>query len=144
VIFNQQTDLFAQCVKEGSAAKIKKLLQIEPNAYWQAHFRFGKSSKPSSKKPSDALVDLVLINAVIPTVFAYASKTSKMELRQQAIDWLSQLKPEKNSVIEGLRKAGFNTPSAHETQAGLQLHKHYCGQRKCLNCAIGVKLLSNE
>lgn len=139
-ILNHQTEFFDLCLS-GKLDDIRQALSKAPQTYWTTHYRFGKTSPEQNKVPSVKLVDLVLINAIIPTLFAYASKTHQHELRQQALDWLLEIKAEENSIVSHSKNAGIHVKSAYESQAVLQLNKAYCGQRKCLNCAIGVKLL---
>ena len=140
-ILANQTELFRSCVASEDLEEIKSALQSEPEKYWQTHYTLGKESKPKSKKPAASLVNLVLINAVVPTLFAYAKATGNQDLSQRALDWLFTLPAEENSIVKKLQQAGFNMKNAYQTQAGLQLYRTYCRQRKCLTCAIGVKLL---
>jgi hypothetical protein len=140
-IFNGQTEFFDLCTSHAGLAAIRCALSQKPNQYWQNHYRFGKVSPTRDKTPAAGLVDLVLINALIPTLFAYATLTKKQEMRLLALDWLQEIKPEKNNVISHAKKSGIGIASAYDSQAVLQLNKCYCGQRKCLNCTIGVKLL---
>lgn len=140
-IFAHQSDLFRLCVESKNSDAIKAALQIEPHSYWKTHYTFGKASAPKTKQPAAGLINLVMINAVVPTLFTYAKTIGNQALQQQALDWLYTLPPEKNSIISNLRQAGFNMKSAYQTQAGLQLYRTFCRQRKCLTCTIGVKLL---
>lgn len=65
--------------------------------------------------------------------------------REQAnTDRWKEVAPEKNAVIQKFRALNINPKSAFETQAILKLHKEYCRQKKCLNCAIGNHHLKQE
>jgi hypothetical protein len=140
-IFHRQTEFFDLCTTEAGLEEIRTALGQSPNEYWLNHYRFGKVSPEQDKTPADSLINLVLINAIAPTVFYYATVTKKQDLRMLVLDWLRNIKVEHNSIVTHAKKCGISVKSAYESQAVLQLNKAYCGQRKCLSCAIGVKLL---
>ena len=62
--------------------------------------------------------------------------------RDEAVEMLQSLKPEKNSVTTLFETAGFAIKDAFVSQAVLQLRRAYCEPRKCLYCRLGHKLLS--
>lgn len=140
-IISTTPDLFGWMLETVDIQQVKQSLQVETSLYWHSHFRFGKSANRVSKKPADAFVHLVVINALVPTLFAYAKHTGNETLQQRALDWLFALPAEKNSIVAKMNAAGFSMKSAYQTQAALHLYRNFCKQRKCLNCAIGVKLL---
>lgn len=140
-VLSAQTELFRLCIESENSSAIMQALQTEPAEYWQTHYTFGKASAALDKRAANSLVNLVMINAVVPTLFAYAEKTGKDELKDRALEWLMQIPSEENSITKSFTERGFNIASAYQSQAVLQLYKSFCRQRKCLTCAIGVKLL---
>ena len=140
-ILSAKTELFRMCIETEDSSAIMRALQTEPAEYWRTHYRFGKVSAARDKRAANSLVNLVMINAVVPTLFAYAERTGKEELKDRAMDWLLQLPREENSIVKNFTEAGFTIQSAYHSQAVLQLYNGFCRQRKCLTCAIGVKLL---
>ena len=93
------------------------------------------------KVVSSTLANQVMINAVVPTLFLYATLKNETETRFRVMDWLRELRSEQNQIVKNYTQVGFNAQSAFDSQALLQLYKNYCQQRKCLSCAVGVKLL---
>ncbi len=118
-------------------------LQAEASAYWQNHSRLGKSGQgyPSLSKSA---VDSVLINAIIPLLYAYGRKEKRDELTEKAMDWMEQLPAEENSIIKTWRSLKIKAENAAESQALLLLKKTYCDQFRCLDCAIGTRLLRDS
>jgi len=140
-ILSAQTELFRMCIESEHSAVMLRALALEPAEYWRTHYRFGKISAARDKRAATSLVNLAMINAVVPTLFAYAEKTGQQELKDRAVEWLLQLPPEENSIAKNFAERGFVISSAYQSQAVLQLYKGFCRQRNCLTCAIGVKLL---
>lgn len=140
VLKNTQ-NIFRHVVDAADLSQCKSLLKQNLPSYWQTHYRFGKESPSKEKRIADSFVDLVLINAIIPTIYNYGQTLSKPALKERALGWLEQLKPEKNRIVNQMRTTGFSISSAHASQGALQLYKSHCSLRKCLSCAIGVNLL---
>jgi hypothetical protein len=140
-ILSKTPDIFRVAIGVEKPAQILELLATETSAYWQNHFTFGKESTEQEKPVSATLANQVMINAVVPTLFLYATLKNETETRFRVIDWLRELKAEQNQVVKNYAQTGFNANSAFDSQALLQLYKNYCQQRKCLSCAVGVKLL---
>lgn len=140
-ILAAQTELFRMCIETKDSSAIMHALQTAPADYWRMHYRFGKVSAARDKRAANSIVNLVMINAVVPTLFAYAERTGRDELKDRAMEWLLQLPAEENSIAAKFKERGFSITSAYQSQAVLQLYKNFCRQRKCLTCAIGVKLL---
>lgn len=89
-------------------------------------------------------LQLVLINSVIPFVFALNWLQDKPEGCQRALDWLQQLPPENNRIIRIWESKGLRPLSAADSQALLHLHRQYCVLHRCLHCRIGHLLLAQH
>ena len=81
---------------------------------------------------------------IIPTVFLYGKSQAKPSYCDKALEWLRTLPPEKNSIIDSWKTTQIEIQSAYDTQALLQLKKHYCDQKQCLSCGIGYALLKTK
>jgi hydroxymethylpyrimidine pyrophosphatase-like HAD family hydrolase len=62
----------------------------------------------------------------------------------KAVNWLEQLKPEKNNIVTFWENLNIKAQNAAQTQALLQLKNEYCTNKKCLNCEIGFHVLNNN
>lgn len=122
-------------------AELKDLFKIDLPEFWNTHYRFENETKTKSTSLSDAFIELILINAVIPFLFALGLKNGDTELKEKAVNYLSDIKPETNSVIMLWRRMGVEIKSAFETQALIEQKNEYCSKKKCLFCAIGIQLL---
>jgi hypothetical protein len=75
-------------------------------------------------------------------LFIYGRFHVRHDLCEKALSFLEETTPEKNSVISDWKSAGIEMESAFYTQALLQLTEEYCRKRRCLQCRIGCKLIS--
>jgi len=88
------------------------------------------------------------IRMVMPKISALLNNQQEVMqglqiLKDRAIRLLSQMPAEKNAVIKGWESCGWKAEDAGQTQAMLHLKKHYCDARRCLHCAIGLKLMND-
>ncbi len=142
-LIHQSEGLFSKIIEIDSIDELKKLFKVKASEYWDSHYNFNKSSKnTTTKELGENSANLIIINTVIPFLFVYGEKQNKHYLKNRALDFLEQLPAENNSVISKWTKLGIEAHCAFETQALLQLKNCYCETKKCLNCQIGVKLIS--
>ncbi len=57
---------------------------------------------------------------------------------------IQQITPEKNSIIEAFENVKISAKNAMESQALIELKNNYCTKKRCLQCAIGIKLIRNN
>ena len=116
--------------------------KIKLHDYWTNHFRFGKvSSLHNVGGFTHEFVNHLLINAFIPVLFAYSQYVNNVDLQSKSLDILAILKSENNNIIRNYKNVGLDASSACDSQALLHLHRFYCSQKKCLDCAIGYSIL---
>jgi hypothetical protein len=139
-VFNKQEHLFREAMEADTLYDIVKLFSASPSEYWTHHFRPGKVSPRKIGSIGKSTIEILTINAVIPTMFIYGRNTGKEDISEKALAFLHELKAESNSIIKKWASIGINADDAYESQALLQLRKEYCDQRKCVNCAIGHQL----
>ncbi|WP_346862980.1 DUF2851 family protein [uncultured Draconibacterium sp.] len=135
--------LFSKIIELETLYEIKDLFRVKASAYWNNHYNFNKlSTLEEVKELGETSSNLLIINIVIPFLFVYGEKQNKNYLKNRALDFLEQLPSETNSIIKKWHDMGIQARSAFESQALLQLKNCYCEPKKCLNCHIGVKLVS--
>ena len=121
---------------------IKNHLKFETSEYWNNHYTLYKESFPVGKQLSNTAIELLLLNAIIPFSFYY-QKVKSDGNTEKALNYLTELKAEKNSIISEWKDLGEKVSDAFTTQGVLHLYKHYCSKKHCLNCNIGRKILLN-
>lgn len=123
---------------------LRALLTTEATDYWQRHYCFGEESTPSRKTLQASSLDLLLINTVAPLLFAYGRSRFDESLCERAFALLEEVKAERNHITRSWEKAGLQVPSAADSQALIQLRKHYCDRRDCLRCRFGAEYLRSR
>jgi Protein of unknown function (DUF2851) len=134
--------LFSRIVEAKDINRIKGLFEVAASAYWDDHFVFGKISRNFKKKAGSLAGDILLINAVIPMIFVYGQSRDCQDVSERALSFLDNIAPEDNIITSEWRSAGILAESAFYSQALIQLRNEYCKKRKCLDCRIGNKIIS--
>ncbi len=115
---------------------------ISASAYWDSHYLFDKSAVRQRKIMGGSCVKLFEINGMAPFLFYYGLEKGQPDLCERVIEFLEQTSGEQNVHITRWRQAGFPVGNAMQTQALLQLKQSYCDKKRCLECRIGNRLLT--
>ncbi len=91
-----------------------------------------------------ASVNLLLLNAVVPMLYAYGAYRGSKKLKDKALLWLSQLPPEANRYTRLWQQAGLPLGSAADSQAVVQQFTRLCERRDCLRCQLGYQYMKNH
>ncbi len=130
----QLTDCTTMC-------DLQDMLSTEVSDYWKTHYTFGQESGSNTKHMSPFSINLLIINACVPMLFAYGRHTGKEEYCDRAFSLLEQLRPENNNIIRMWNDCGLKAKSAGDSQALIQLKEAYCKRKDCLRCRIGYEYL---
>lgn len=144
VLLQQIAGIFSKVISFQEIGKIRLLFHQNASEYWQTHYIFGEESPRKSKYLGDSSLDIIIINTVVPILFAYGKYIGNEELCERSLNFLEQLKPESNFIIRDFGNAKVKAKNAYESQALIQLKREYCEKRKCLFCRIGYKMLSDK
>jgi hypothetical protein len=148
----KSSHLFSKVLDCEHITDIEKLLDVKIGDYWQTHYVFDILEKegedPSVSEGSKGqkslgkeAKSLLIINTIVPFLFYYGAYKKEEIYKDRALQFLENLQPEKNSIIEKWSDMGVKVQSAYNTQALLQLKNEYCTKKRCLECAIGNVLL---
>ncbi|MFB9078644.1 DUF2851 family protein [Flavobacterium procerum] len=142
-LYSDNQNLFSELINLKSTESVYKLLKTSPSSYWQNHYLFDKASAWKAKCLSKSFIDLLIVNTIIPIQFAYSSIMGE-SISERLIDFLMEVPPEKNAIIDKFASFGIKSNNAFETQSMLELKNEYCNKKSCLRCAFGLELLKNE
>lgn len=141
-LIHQSSGLFSKIMDAEDVTQLKKFLQATASAYWETHYVFDKSSPEKTKKLGNAAIDNIIINTIVPFMFVYASYRGLEPYKDKAISFLTQLKTEKNNIVQKFIDLKLKPLNAADSQSLLELKNEYCNNKKCLNCGIGISILS--
>jgi len=137
----QSTHLFSKITEAKSIKEMQQLFQVEVSDFWQSHYTFLESSLEKTKTIGNSFIQLIIINAVLPAIYVYGKLQGKEAYCIKAIEFLKQLKTEKNTIIDQWNLLGVKSENAADSQALLQLKKYYCDKKRCLECSIGFAIM---
>lgn len=134
----------SQIVECDTVKEAMNTMHIGVTQYWETHYTFGSESEKNEKHISPFSLNLLMINTVIPVLFAYGRHQSKEKYCDRAFDFLEQLKAENNHIVRMWKECGLNVENAGDSQALIQLKNEYCDKKNCLRCRIGYEYLKGE
>lgn len=142
-LVHKSSHLFSKLLVEQDLPAYKILFsELSINDYWFEHHHFDKSRKKNAAiRIGEKSIDNILVNSVAPMLFFYGNFLGKQKFKDKALYILENLKAEENKNVDGFKKLGFNIHSAYQSQGLIHLKNFYCNQKKCLNCAFGMKIL---
>ena len=136
--------LFSKILALQSIEEAYHMLEVKTSYYWKNHFRLDQiSPRKSEKKLGHSTIQLMLINTIIPFIFLYGKKMDMVEYSERALQLLAQVPAEDNHLIRTWQERGIKAKSAGQSQGLIQLYKHYCQHKRCLDCAIGAAILKD-
>lgn len=141
MLLHKSEHLFSRITENSHVKEIREDFNQTASEYWNDHYRFDEQSTFRPKKPGRDMIDNVLVNAVIPMLFAYGSHHHDESYKAKAIRWLEETGPEHNSIIAGFQQSGIIATHAFDSQALIELKSEYCNKKRCLDCAVGNFLL---
>jgi len=141
MLISKRNSFFSSAVTTLESEDLFSVFQVGVSNYWHTHYVFDKEAKVNGQKLGTTMVQLIIINSVIPFMFMYGKYYSKESLMRKALDFHDLLPAEDNAIIREYKQLNINTATAFRTQALLQLKKRYCDNKKCLDCAIGNYLI---
>ena len=134
--------LFSRILECHDIRTLKTILSVMASEYWANHYLFGREVPLHSRHAGQQSVELLIINAVSPLIFAYGKIKNIKERCDSAVELLDALPPEANSVVNDFIAAGLKPESALASQALVELRTLWCRHRRCLDCMIGSTLIS--
>ncbi len=141
----QQSHHLVSTIKEAEGLEtVQKLLKVTANDYWHYRYMFDEETAYRKKTLGDQMIRNILINTVIPVLYAYGYLNSNESCKNKALQWMEEVDVENNSIIKGFSALGVKSRSAFDSQALIQLKNDYCNYKFCLKCAVGNRVLRNE
>ncbi len=141
---HQQENVFSQIIRSPDLKHLEPLFRITLEGYWEEHYIFNKRSRRQKKSFGKQAFHLILINIVVPFYFIYGMNNDLEEYRERALEILEALPPEKNAIIRRWEETGIRAESALYSQALIRLKKEYCDRGRCLECGMGMKIITNK
>jgi len=143
MLVHDSAHLFSKIKESVSVSDMKKWFDVTANDYWHYHYRFDETSSFKKKRLGSDMIDNIIINTIIPMLFAYGSYHKEEKYKQKALRWLEETSPEINSITKGFQQLKTENKSAFDSQALIELKNEYCNKKRCLDCAVGNAILKS-
>ena len=143
-LYHTRQSLFSRMMEATDTDTLYTLLDLHTSPYWEEHYRFGTPSPHRTKSLGKGSRNLILINTIIPFLYAYGLHKAQPALCERATRLLESLPAEDNSILRQWSQAGIEAHTAADSQAILQLHRTYCERRDCLRCRFGYEYLKKS
>ena len=141
MLVHQSSHLFSKIKTAEHPNEVFQWFDISANDFWRYHYTLFEETAYHSASPGRTFIQHVVINAIIPMFFSYGHIRREQSWKDKAISWFLQLAPEENVITKKWKAHGIENKTAFDSQALIQLKKNYCDRKRCLECAIGAKLL---
>ena len=143
MLYFEQPNLFSKVIAGQQVDDFYELFNVTGSEYWDTHYNFGIGSLQRKKRVSKGLMDLLIINTIIPLKFCYAVQHGK-DVSEEILELATKISSEENTVVKKFNSLKNISKSACQSQALLQLKTEYCDKNKCLDCAIGGYILGSQ
>ena len=143
-LYYDQRAGFSRLLEAKTIEELHAMLSTHATTYWESHYTFGCPSYKNAKTLTTASLNLIVVNTVVPVLYAYGITHAQDAFRQRALQLLEPIRAENNHITRLWDECGIRAESAADSQALLQLKKEYCDRRYCLHCRFGYEFLKRK
>jgi len=141
-LMHKTGSLFSLLIEKEDLKDFDSIFSVGVSEYWQSHYTFDRLSPPQQKSLGESAKLNILINTVVPLLFAYGRFNNEEKYKNRAVRFLEEIPPEENVVISQWKSLGITVDNSARTQALLHQKNSYCNLKKCLFCSVGNKIIN--
>ncbi len=141
---SKSSHLFSKIKEMESVDEAKKSLAVSANDYWNYHYVFDEESAFKEKSIGRQMTENIIINTMVPIFFSYGHLHKENKFKERSLKWLEDLPAEKNNITNQWAALKIINKNAFDSQSLIELKTQYCDKKRCLECAIGNRLLKNS
>ena len=78
----------------------------------------------------EQMINNILINTVVPVLFAYGQHHNEQTYKDKAINWLEEISAEKNNITKGFEVLNLSHKSSFDSQSFIELKNEYCNKKE--------------
>jgi hypothetical protein len=128
---------------------VRKQLAVTPLPFWQTHYHFDHSVSKNTRVLGTQRIDDLITNTVIPLALLYARIFKDRVIREQALQvFYTAAGGPANSITtlmeKHLLRGAVDLTSVSNQQGVIQLYKYYCLEGRCVECAVGAVVRSDD
>lgn len=142
-LLNEREFLSSAIMEKTDINELRDLFAVTASEYWDNHYTFAETDiEVEQKQIGKSAIDILLINTVVPYMYAYGVMYGKKYLCERAKEILCKLPAENNHIVANWRTLGMKIRSAADSQAFLHLTNNYCQDNRCMSCEVGLNIFS--
>ena len=141
MLVHTSNHLFSKITSANKTNEIFRWFDVTANDFWNYHYTLKDEAAYQQKALGRSFIQHVIINAIVPVLFSYAMHKTEDAWKERALNLLMDLEPERNVVTKQWETYGVINKTALDSQALIHLKNNYCNKKKCLDCAVGIRLL---
>jgi hypothetical protein len=141
MLIHQSSHLFSKIKTAKNVNEIFKWFDVTANDFWNYHYTLIDEQIFQPKQTGKTFIQHIIINTIVPVLFAYGLVRNEHIWKDIAINFLTQLQAEQNVITKQWKFYKVENKNAFDSQALIHLKNNYCNYKRCLDCAVGTKLL---
>ena len=142
-LITESAHLFSNIKEAKTVKEVSRRFDVTANDYWHYHYSFDETSSFKKKNLGTAMIDNIIINTVVPVLFAYGTYHDENKYKEKALKWLEATPAESNSITKGFQLLDIENKNAFDSQALIELKNEYCNKKRCLECGVGNAILKS-
>lgn len=142
-VYAANEHLFSKISSVKTKHEIYVLFDVVASRFWDTHYHFSSVSAPRKKRLSKAFIDLLIVNTLVPLLFCYG-KITGTENQDTIFALMRSVKKEENTIVSKFNALNPIAENALHSQALIELKSNYCDKKRCLQCAVGNRLLQKN
>jgi hypothetical protein len=139
-LYAKNFPLFSKVINLFTLEELYDIFYCSASEYWDTHYNFEVPSKQKKKEITKRLIDLIILNTIIPIKYSYSISIGK-DISDELIKLATGIQNEDNQIVREFNQIIKVINNGIRSQAVLHLKKNYCQNKKCLDCMIGFNLL---
>lgn len=144
MLVHKSSHLFSKIKDIQNLKELNDLLNVTANDYWHYHYQFDAVTNYAPKVLGKQMINNIIINTIVPVLFAYGQYSKQQLFKDKSINWLQQVAAEENSITKKWKALSISNRNAFDSQSLIHLTNEYCSKHNCLQCAVGNKILKNS
>lgn len=141
-LISKNEHLFSRLIEISNPKEVIRKLTFTTSEYWNKHYDFGKARKKPGGNIGESTIHNLASNTIAPLFTAYSKYTGNQAYIERAMKMLEILPVEKNYITKKWINANKSPLNGFDSQALIGLYKNYCAKKRCLDCNIGIEILS--
>lgn len=120
---------------------MRETLMVTAREEWDERYTLHERGKKYPKSIGAATADRIIVNAVVPFLYATGIRYGRPEYKRRAVELLERIPTRHDKLLRGWKNLGVECRTMHRAQSLTELKNELCSHKKCLTCRVGHELM---